>query len=41
MNSQPFPVSTPVDVTGGARLARGCLMAEQACGLARWAGRPG
>jgi hypothetical protein len=41
MDSQPFPVNAPVDVAGAARLARGCLMAEQACELARWVGRPG
>jgi hypothetical protein len=41
MDSQPFPVSAPVDVAGAARLARGCLMAEQAGALARWVGRPG
>jgi hypothetical protein len=41
MDSQPFPVSAPVDVAGAARLARGCLMAEQASALSRWVGRPG
>ncbi len=29
------------DVAGAARLARGCMMADQACGLARWVGRDG
>lgn len=28
-------------VASAAHLARGCLMAEQACELARWVGRPG
>jgi len=41
VDSQLFPVNAPVDVAGAARLARGCLMAEQACALARWVGRPG
>jgi hypothetical protein len=41
MDLQPFPVSAPVDVAGAARLARGCLIAEQASALARWVGRPG
>lgn len=41
MESQPLPVHAPVDAADAARLARGCLMAEQSCALARWAGRPG
>lgn len=34
-------VEAPVDVAGAARLARGCMMADQARGLARWVGRAG
>jgi hypothetical protein len=42
MDSQIFPAEAPTnDVSGPVRLARGCLMAERACELARWVGSPG
>jgi hypothetical protein len=41
MDPQPLAVEAPVDVAGAARLARGCMIADQACGLARWVGRDG
>ncbi|WP_406045905.1 plasmid pRiA4b ORF-3 family protein [Micromonospora sp. NBC_00898] len=41
MDPQPLAVEAPVDVAGAGRLARGCMMADQACELARWVGRDG
>lgn len=41
MVCQPVPLNGPVDVASAARLARGCLMAQQARALAKWVGRPG